>query len=239
MSPLSPVRSQYPVIHRLLADRFSHFEELKKDPGVPRLPSLKVRNAGKEKLHGVCLILPPKWPQCLIFRLQTSSIHTKDADAVMASEPTLASLAEQAAASADISDPSSSTQAEQSEKFRTKEQQRRHYIKTLHRVIDESDVILLVLDARDPEGCRSRLVEEEVRRRESEGKRLVFVLNKVGAYHLFSTLSSVLIGAMKISFRPLMPKHGFGTSDIAHQPFLSALSPRQAQITYPPPPLPL
>lgn len=49
----------------------------------------------------------------------------------------------------------------------------------LHEVIDESDIILLVLDARDPEGCRSRLVEEEVRRRESEGKKLVFVLNKV------------------------------------------------------------
>jgi ribosome biogenesis GTPase A len=46
--------------------------------------------------------------------------------------------------------------------------------------VDQSDIILLVLDARDPEGCRSRLVEEEVRRRESEGKKLVFVLNKIG-----------------------------------------------------------
>ena len=101
----------------------------------------------------------------------------------MASEPTLSSLAElAAAASSEVSDPSSSTQGRSSEKFQTKEQLRRHYIKTLHRVIDESDVILLVLDARDPEGCRSRLVEEEVRRRESQGKRLVFVLNKVGEY---------------------------------------------------------
>ena len=52
----------------------------------------------------------------------------------------------------------------------------------LHKVVDESDVVLLVLDARDPAGCRSRLVEEEVRRREAEGKRLVFVLNKIGMY---------------------------------------------------------
>lgn len=153
----------------------------------------------------------------------------------MASEPTLASLAEQAAASADISDPSSSTQAEQSEKFRTKEQQRRHYIKTLHRVIDESDVILLVLDARDPEGCRSRLVEEEVRRRESEGKRLVFVLNKVGAYRVSFTSSDMLMATMQISFRPLMPKHGFGISDTARQPFPSAPSLLQARIIYLPP----
>ena len=61
-----------------------------------------------------------------------------------------------------------------------KEQLRRHYVHTLHKVVDEADVVLLVLDARDPAGCRSRLVEEEVRRRESEGKRLVFVLNKIG-----------------------------------------------------------
>ncbi|THH31687.1 hypothetical protein EUX98_g2494 [Antrodiella citrinella] len=137
--------------------------KLKKDPGIPRLPSLKVRNAGKEKFH------------------QNVNIRPKDQDAVMASEPTLSSLAALAASAADAPDPSSSAQGQSSssEKFQTKEQMRRHYIKTLHRVIDESDIILLVLDARDPEGCRSRLVEEEVRRRESEGKRLVFVLNKV------------------------------------------------------------
>lgn len=100
-------------------------------------------------------------------------------DATMASEPTLSSLAQLAAsaastaAAADASTPNAAA--------KTKEQQRRHYIRALHRVVDEADVILLVLDARDPAGCRSRLVEEEVKRRESEGKRLVFVLNKIGA----------------------------------------------------------
>lgn len=68
-------------------------------------------------------------------------------------------------------------------KQKTKEQIRRHHVKALHKVIDESDIVILVLDARDPEGCRSRLVEEEVRRRESEGKKLVFVLNKIGERH--------------------------------------------------------
>ena len=66
---------------------------------------------------------------------------------------------------------------------RTKEQMRKYYIRSLHKVVDQSDIILLVLDARDPEGCRSRLVEEEVRRRESEGKKLVFVLNKIGKFY--------------------------------------------------------
>lgn len=99
----------------------------------------------------------------------------------MAAEPTLASLAEQAQAMSDA-DPSSSSSS-----VKTKEQIRRHYLRTLHKVIDESDIVMLVLDARDPEGCRSRLVEEEVRRRESQGKKLVFVLNKVGGYCQLAT----------------------------------------------------
>lgn len=99
----------------------------------------------------------------------------------MASEPTLSSLAELAAAASGTSTPFNDTDMATGElSVRTKEQLRRHYIRALHKVIDESDIIILVLDARDPEGCRSRLVEEEVMRREGEGKRLVFMLNKIG-----------------------------------------------------------
>ena len=122
----------------------------------------------------------------------------------MASEPTLSSLAALAASSSGVdddaysADPSSSRGAP-----KTKEQLRRHYIRALHKVIDEADIIILVLDARDPEGCRSRLVEEEVRRRESEGKRLVFVLNKVG-----ECLPSVL-GAVPLSRASGAPAHPF------------------------------
>ncbi|RDB21805.1 Guanine nucleotide-binding protein-like 3 [Hypsizygus marmoreus] len=134
--------------------------KLKKDPGIPRLPDLKerVRNHGK--------------------RHATSTNHSMDPDSTMASEPTLSTLALQAAEAASglhPEDPSSST----SILGRTKEQMRKYYLRTLHKVVDQSDIIILVLDARDPEGCRSRLVEEEVRRRETEGKKLVFVLNKV------------------------------------------------------------
>ena len=98
----------------------------------------------------------------------------------MASEPTLSSLA-QLAESASANDTSAPFESTSAAAGKTKEQQRRYYIRMLHKVVDEADVILLVLDARDPAGCRSRLVEEEVRRREAEGKRLVFVLNKIGA----------------------------------------------------------
>ena len=50
----------------------------------------------------------------------------------------------------------------------------------VHTCAYKSDVVLLVLDARDPAGCRSWLVEEEVQRHEAEGKCLMFVLNKIG-----------------------------------------------------------
>ena len=107
----------------------------------------------------------------------------------MASEPTLSSLAVLASAidQAQMSDSSTAVPSTQ----KTKEQMRRHYVRALHKVIDESDIVILVLDARDPEGCRSRLVEEEVCRRESEGKKLVFVLNKVGAWVSFSSFARV------------------------------------------------
>ncbi|KAG8726324.1 hypothetical protein FRC12_023497 [Ceratobasidium sp. 428] len=49
-------------------------------------------------------------------------------------------------------------------------------MREFHKVVELSDVIIQVLDARDPLGCRSSSVEDEVRRSE---KRLVCVLNKI------------------------------------------------------------
>ncbi len=122
----------------------------------------------------------------------------------MASEPTLSSLARLALETTDVTqDPSSSTSG-----GKTKEQMRKHYVRTLHKVIDESDIVILVLDARDPEGCRSRLVEEEVRRREGEGKKLVFVLNKVGMYRIQSLPGSLLECCVQISFPKIMLNFG-------------------------------
>ena len=83
----------------------------------------------------------------------------------MTSELALSSLS-QLAASATTQDVSSAVFGESG---KTPEQLQRHCIGTLHKVVNEAGVVLLVLDARDPVGCRSRLVEEEVcaRRRTS------------------------------------------------------------------------
>lgn len=47
----------------------------------------------------------------------------------------------------------------------------------LYKVIDSSDVVIHVLDARDPEGTRCRSVEKYIRE-EAPHKHLIFVLNK-------------------------------------------------------------
>jgi len=55
-------------------------------------------------------------------------------------------------------------------------QSRRAYYKELKKVIDNSDVILQILDARDPDGCRSDEIEKTVL---TANKKLVQVINKI------------------------------------------------------------
>lgn len=57
------------------------------------------------------------------------------------------------------------------------DQSRKQYDKIFKAVVEASDVILYVLDSRDPEGTRSRKVEQAVL--QSQGKRLILILNKV------------------------------------------------------------
>lgn len=56
---------------------------------------------------------------------------------------------------------------------------RKAYDKVFKQVVEQADVILYVLDARDPEGTRSRDVEKAVMLAASGGKRLILVLNKI------------------------------------------------------------
>lgn len=48
----------------------------------------------------------------------------------------------------------------------------------LYKVLDSSDVVMMVLDARDPQGTRCKQIEEFLRK-EKPHKHLVFILNKV------------------------------------------------------------
>ena len=53
------------------------------------------------------------------------------------------------------------------------------YYREFHKVVETSDVVLEVLDARDPLGCRCYQVEQAVMAAGTD-KKLILVLNKIG-----------------------------------------------------------
>ncbi|KAK4997656.1 nuclear GTP-binding protein nug1 [Elasticomyces elasticus] len=60
-----------------------------------------------------------------------------------------------------------------------KDSSRRAFDKVFKSVIEAADVILYVLDARDPDGTRSKEVERQIMAAESGSKRLILILNKI------------------------------------------------------------
>lgn len=60
-----------------------------------------------------------------------------------------------------------------------KDSSRRAFDKVFKDVIDASDVVLYVLDARDPNGTRSKEVERQIMAAEAGSKRLILILNKI------------------------------------------------------------
>ncbi|KAL2832153.1 P-loop containing nucleoside triphosphate hydrolase protein [Aspergillus cavernicola] len=61
----------------------------------------------------------------------------------------------------------------------SKETSRRAFDKVFKKVVDAADVVLYVLDARDPEGTRSKEVEREIMAADGGQKRLILILNKI------------------------------------------------------------
>ncbi|ORY13733.1 nucleolar GTP-binding protein 2 [Clohesyomyces aquaticus] len=63
--------------------------------------------------------------------------------------------------------------------IRRSESSRKAFDKVYKNVVDSADVVLYVLDARDPEGTRSKEVEQMVMAADGGAKRLIFILNKI------------------------------------------------------------
>ena len=63
--------------------------------------------------------------------------------------------------------------------YRKLESSRRAFDKIFKKVVDEADVVLEVLDARNPQGTRSQEVERQITSDQYGSKRLIIILNKI------------------------------------------------------------
>ena len=61
----------------------------------------------------------------------------------------------------------------------TLESSRRAFDKVFKNVLSASDILLYILDARDPNGTRSREIEREIAAADAGSKRLILILNKI------------------------------------------------------------
>lgn len=73
----------------------------------------------------------------------------------------------------------------------------------LYKVIDSSDVVIHVLDARDPLGTRCRSVEKYIKE-EAPHKHLIFVLNKCDLVPTGVAVSSILAKLFPFLFRSIV-----------------------------------
>lgn len=110
------------------------------------------------------------------------------------------------------------------------------FLRELRKVIERSDVIIQVLDARDPEGTRSRWVEDEVRKSEGQGKKLLAVVNKIGQLRAQDELHLLTLnrpgpssqsGSLAKIPAPLLPLHAVQVFD--SEPAATSL-PKQCSI---------
>lgn len=95
-----------------------------------------------------------------------------------------------------------------------KDGSRKAFDKVFKQVVDQADVVLYVLDARDPEGTRSKEVERMVMAAASGGKRLILVLNKI------DLIPAPVLKAWLIHLRryfPTLPLRASGPAPNAHQ----------------------
>ncbi|KAH8599070.1 P-loop containing nucleoside triphosphate hydrolase protein [Bisporella sp. PMI_857] len=94
-----------------------------------------------------------------------------------------------------------------------KDGSRKAFDKVFKQVVDAADVVLYVLDARDPEGTRSREVERMVMAAASGGKRLVLILNKIDLIPV-PVLKAWLIHLRR--YFPTLPLRASGPAPNAH-----------------------
>lgn len=103
------------------------------------------------------------------------------------------------------------------------------------KVLDLADVIIQVLDARDPLGSRSRVVEDHIRMAGPD-KKMVLVLNKIGMDTLHRARRWLLLTCpYQIWYPSRTHSHGFVTSAMTTPPSRSLLVHHAREIQQPSP----
>ncbi len=162
--------------------------ELKKDLGIPNLEPFKKRMMHQmeqqketaERKAKLAKLKQKEWEK----RVTAKSIEELAAEA--------AAAAREQAMRLDSMPP----RDEDEKDAKPLERSRKNYVKELQKVIEESDVILQVLDARDPMGCRNKELESHII---GKNKRIILVLNKIDLVppYAFFGCSSIKVWTQK------------------------------------------
>eukprot|EP00753_Platysulcus_tardus_P000687 PLAT10642.1.p1 GENE.PLAT10642.1~~PLAT10642.1.p1 ORF type:complete len:632 (-),score=331.69 PLAT10642.1:56-1876(-) len=140
--------------------------KLKKDPGIPNLWPFKEQLLQRMAERDARLA-----EEGVRRRKERAALHMRNRARKLAELAEKARAAEVAYARA-----SETETALDAEAARAAAQTRRAFMKHVRTVVEGSDVILQVVDARDPQGCRAEDVESMI---VAAGKRMIIVVNKV------------------------------------------------------------
>jgi nuclear GTP-binding protein len=86
-----------------------------------------------------------------------------------------------------------------------KDNSRKAYYREFRKVLENADVVLEVLDARDPLGCRTKHIERLIMDAGTD-KRIILVLNKIGkdlTLNIYSIFSFILL-PVRLTFPTLL-----------------------------------
>eukprot|EP00793_Prasinoderma_coloniale_P005427 PRCOL_00004835-RA len=160
-SKRTTLKQKYKVLRKIRQHHAKNRRAAKKEAAKP---GAKRRAAAKAADKAADPGIPNDWPfkEELLAEMEAerrAAAHTARSAAAMA--------AAEASAGARASE------------LRVRDGSRRAFYREFQRVVEAADVVLEVLDARDPIGSRCREVEEYVRAVGGAEKRLVLVLNKV------------------------------------------------------------
>jgi len=75
-----------------------------------------------------------------------------------------------------------------------KDNSRKAYFKEFKKVLDNADVVLEVLDARDPLGCRTKRIEQDILESGLD-KKIILISNKIGKIliNLYNSITFLII----------------------------------------------